>query len=136
MKNIQKIKIQFRTSNNYQFTDQGYEPVSGISETIPDQSFTIREILDKFVTNIPEFMLKNSQYPDVEPDIDQDIDDITSMDNIEKLQYIKDKTENYNQLLKKQSKTKNKEKTPDTTQTIEPNDITPKKELKDEIETQ
>ncbi|AXH75279.1 MAG: hypothetical protein [Microviridae sp.] len=135
MKNTEKIRIQFRTQNNSHLITHDYETINGVSETIPDQSFTIREILDKFVTNIPEFMLRNAQYPDVEPDIEQEIEDLTNYDTIEKLQYIKEKTENYNQLLKKQSYYKNKQKTPDTTPKLEPNDITTNKELKDEIET-
>jgi len=113
-------QILFRTQVNYKLTSKCLEKPKGISETIPDQSYTIKEILEKFVVNIPEFLLKNTQYSENEPDLDNynEEEDLTRMDTLEKYQYIKEKTENYNNLLKSQ-KTNNKQtKEPEKTEVV------------------
>lgn len=121
---------QFRTQVNYHLTSHSYETIRGVSETIPDQSYTIREILEKFVVNVPEFLLKNATYNDIEEFPEEQ--NIHEMDTFEQLQYIKDKTENYNQLLKKQKTEKKQQKMPPETQTKEVSDITPDKDSKKE----
>jgi len=117
----------FRTQTNYHLTSHSLETPEGISETIPDQSYTIREIMERFVINIPEFLLKNPQYNELDEE-NPEFNELDGLDIIEQHQYIKDKTEKYNNLQKTiKTKNINKQKTPDETQTKEPYDITPKK---------
>lgn len=115
-------EVIFRTTVNYNKTSHCHEIPRGVSETIPDQSYTVREIMERFVTNVPEFLLKNAQYPDNEIDIDDETVYPHDLDTIEKYQLLKDQTDT---IIKNQKNKKQKtEKSTPETQPKEPNDIT------------
>jgi hypothetical protein len=106
-----------RTSQtNYQFTKSGHEINDLASETLPDQSYTIREILEKFsVNNIPQILLK-SQYADNQDENDFEDMDITMQRGTD-ITDVEERLQNLNS--KKAQKTQQK-----TQKTKEPSDIT------------
>lgn len=67
---MKKTKQIIQTSQNYEYTDHAGEKLSGNSMTIPDESYTIREILEKFTMgyDIPR---KHPQYSNTD-----DFDDV------------------------------------------------------------
>jgi hypothetical protein len=46
-------KMKFNTQASYDWTKQRYTKTTGKSMTVPDQSFTLRTILQKFTTGQP-----------------------------------------------------------------------------------
>lgn len=67
--------MKFRTPYNYDHTLEKYESDFGPSITVPDQSLTVREILDRFVSGIAPPIFQDGSYDD---DADFDDDDIRS----------------------------------------------------------
>ena len=62
---------KFRTQYNFALTDPGIEHPTGESLTIPGQSYTVRELLEKFTTGIPLDLFRQGVYDqDEEPDIE------------------------------------------------------------------
>jgi len=65
-------RINFRTPYKYQFKKSDKETPSGVSKTIPDQSYTIQELLEKFTHGLDLGINQTGQY-DEEPSLDQDV---------------------------------------------------------------
>lgn len=60
----------YRTWYNYKLTEEDQEKNSGDLITIPDQAYTIKEILEKFTNGVLPDLTKLSGYPDEEPTFD------------------------------------------------------------------
>ena len=49
---------------NYSETEISFEPVIGVSETVPDQSYTIRDLLERFASGIMPSVGQDGYYDD------------------------------------------------------------------------
>lgn len=58
-----------RTHYSFKLRSSDIETVKGVSETVPDMAYSIRDILSKYVTGVPPSVLKNGNYTD-DPDFD------------------------------------------------------------------
>lgn len=130
-------KLPFiKTNLNAEFTSKDMEHPKGISETVPDMSWTIRELLEKWTITHPELMLKNNPYDHIE-DLDFDIeDDFRQFKDITEAQEYADalnsKIEKERANLAQNKKLSNymlKSRSGDVTQTRRSNDITDSKKL-------
>lgn len=63
-----EYKTQFRNASNYSFGqfDYDYEYKTGVSMTVPDQSYTVREILEKFTRGVPIELNNEGTYEEIE----------------------------------------------------------------------
>jgi ABC-type uncharacterized transport system substrate-binding protein len=64
MKNT--ARTMFNTTWNFQRSGVDYEMPVGVSETIPDMSYTVREIMEKFTVGLAPHVLKNGQFDENE----------------------------------------------------------------------
>lgn len=68
-KTIQSKRKIFRTWYNFSDTDPGYERSTGVSQTVPGQTMSIREILERFTSGQSLNIAKEGNY-ESEPDLD------------------------------------------------------------------
>lgn len=86
-----KQKIKIRTPFNYKLEKKGYEKSDPQTETIQGDSYTIKELLDKYTHGIMPQITRLGTYPDIE-DIDSlenfIITDLTDIDEAQ--EYIQE----------------------------------------------
>lgn len=63
--------MKVRDVMNFVLTENDIEIPKGESMTVPDMSFTIPEILEKFRNGIDPYVVKMGQFEDEEPDFDE-----------------------------------------------------------------
>lgn len=63
-----EYKSQFRNPSNYEFGQfhKDIEEKTGISMTVPDLSYTVREILEKFTRGVPMELNNEGTYEELE----------------------------------------------------------------------
>lgn len=59
-----------RTHYNFNLTKHDMEYNNGPSLTVPDQAFTVKEVLEKYTNGVLPDLTKNGSYPDTEPSFD------------------------------------------------------------------
>lgn len=86
MKKSENKGFRIRTNTEYGERSKG-EVINGVSMTIPDEAYTIEEILDKFAKGITLDITHNGEYSDTEDfdDIDERtyLKDLTDIEDIE-----------------------------------------------------
>lgn len=87
-------ELKIRSHYNYDHEKQNYEKNTGTTQTVPDSSYTIRELLENFTTGITPDMhsYDNYMYNDIdevdlsdaldEPFLTDNVDSLTSIDNV------------------------------------------------------
>ncbi|AXH73199.1 MAG: hypothetical protein [Microviridae sp.] len=81
MKNLKSVTTEselpkFRTQYNFKPQITDFETPVGVSETVPDQSYSVRELIQRFTTGTPVNLLKNGTFSDNEnPDLDDDFNE-------------------------------------------------------------
>lgn len=129
-----------RTNMNYSPAKEDYSHPIGISETVPDMSWTIRELLEKWTISHPEIALKNNPYSEID-DLDFDVeDDFRQFKDITEAQEYADALQNKIEQEranlaqnKKLSTDMLKSRSVDKTQNRRSNDITPGKKLNEGV---
>lgn len=101
MKKVKKVtmeKPRFKTNYNNYKSESDYEKVDPISITVPDETYSLRQIVEKFSREYPKALLRTGYSDDInenDPDFD-DVDitrtpDFDYVDAFELKQQIKEK---------------------------------------------
>lgn len=103
-----KQKYTITNQRNFVFIpDKHLETVGGVSETVPDQSFTIQQILEKFTRGVDPMLTRNPSFED-DVNIDDDvisINDLTDLDEAEEfINEIEEKKKAVKEMRKKSEK--------------------------------
>lgn len=96
MKEKEKVTNKPKLRNRYGFTlrKEDMEATRGKSLTIQDDSFTIKEILEKFTRGIDPMISKVGHYPDEEPDFDdEDLEQFNKLEFSEQREIMSDTSE-------------------------------------------
>lgn len=75
MAELKKVPVIYREPSNYILGDQkgDMEINDDPSETIPDQSYSIPEIMEKFTRGIDPMISRTGQYPEIEATFESDL---------------------------------------------------------------
>lgn len=87
------MKRKYQTQNNFRFDIKKHsEKNTAPSETIPNQSFTIEEILNRFTRGIDPMLTKQGSYEfegDVSDDVlNENVDMLSGIEDIEEANYM------------------------------------------------
>jgi len=94
---LQSNLMKLRKITNFQLTDQDKETILGQTVTVPNEAYTIREIMEKFTHGISPEIEKSPIYGTDDMDYDDedhskllDLDPVDKQDVINRLQTIQD----------------------------------------------
>ncbi|AXH77408.1 MAG: hypothetical protein [Microviridae sp.] len=122
---------KYRSADNFFLTSADMETPVGVSETVPDQSYTVKELIEKFTTGTPVNMLKNSVWTE-NPDFDNfdetERGDFDLADASEQLEEFQIKQQQIKQKQKTSEQTKNQTNRNKTQQNTNPNEGNENKE--------
>lgn len=117
-------ELRIRSHYNYDHELENYEKNTGTSQTVPDSSYTIRELLENFTTGITPDMhdYNNYMYDNIdevnisdaldEPFLTDNVDSLTSIDNV-KEEHKRLKEQLRDSSIKKDTKTVESDKQED-----------------------
>jgi hypothetical protein len=101
------MKAKYQTWNNFRFNLKKHGSANNLpSETVPNQSFTIEEILNKFTRGIDPMLTKNGNYEfegDVSDEVlNENIDMLEGIESLEEAEFMLDSIRDRVTVLKRQ----------------------------------
>lgn len=110
-----KGERRFRLAHEFRLGESDLEHPSSVSQTVPDQAFTVQDILDKYTQGVDIGNFREGVYDTGDADFDDvDLEKVPHMDQVERENLLDLTQQNQKQLNEKlnQSKTKKKREEP------------------------